>query len=75
MTVGTGTESEYITFGRDVARLDIASHQGNDFQMDDDYWAHLNRTVADFHEDGRFVVFPGYEWSANTPAGGDRNVI
>lgn len=74
-TVGTGTEAEYFTFGRDVARLDFTSHQGNDFQMDDDYWAHLNRVVADFHEDGRFVVFPGYEWSANTPAGGDRNVL
>ncbi|MFZ1754075.1 MAG: DUF3604 domain-containing protein, partial [Caldilineaceae bacterium] len=74
-TVGTGTEAEYFTFGRDVARLDFASHQGNDFQMDDAYWVHLNRTVSEFHADGRFVVFPGYEWSANTPAGGDRNVI
>ena len=74
-TVGTGTEAEYFTFGRDVARLDFASHQGNDFQMDDAYWAHLNRVVSEFHSDGRFVVFPGYEWSANTPAGGDRNVI
>lgn len=74
-TVGTGTEAEYFTFGRDVARLDFASHQGNDFQMDDAYWEHLNRIVSEFHAEGRFVVFPGYEWSANTPAGGDRNVI
>jgi hypothetical protein len=74
-TVGTGTEEEYFTFGRDVARLDFISHQGNDFQIDDDYWQHLNEMVAHFHEDGRFVVFPGYEWSANTPAGGDRNVF
>ena len=74
-TVGTGSEEEYFAFGRDVARLDFTSHQGNDFQMDDDYWRHLNHVVAKFHEDGHFVVFPGYEWSANTPAGGDRNVI
>jgi len=74
-TVGTGTEAEYFTFGRDVARLDFTSHQGNDFQIDDAYWQHLNAAVRSFHEDGRFVVFPGYEWSANTPAGGDRNVF
>jgi len=74
-TVGTGTEEEYFTFGRDVARLDFTSHQGNDFQMTDADWQRLNEVVQRFHEDGRFVVFPGYEWSANTTAGGDRNVI
>jgi hypothetical protein len=74
-TVGTGSEDEYFTFGRDVARLDFMSHQGNDFQMTDDYWHHLNETTRAYHEDGRFVVFPGYEWSANTPAGGDWNVF
>lgn len=74
-TVGTGTEVEYFTFGRDVARLDFTSHQGNDFQMTDKDWQRLNAVVRDFHADGRFVVFPGYEWSANTTAGGDRNVI
>jgi hypothetical protein len=74
-TVGTGDEDEYFTFGRDVARLDFASHQGNDFQISDDYWRHLNETTRKYHEDGRFVVLPGYEWSANTPAGGDLNVF
>ena len=28
-----------------------------------------------FQEDGRFVTFPGYEWSGNTGLGGDRNVL
>ncbi len=74
-TVGTGNEEEYFTFGRDWARLDFTSHQGNDFQMTDADWQRLNDVVHDFHDDGRFVVFPGYEWSANTTAGGDRNVI
>jgi hypothetical protein len=74
-TVGTGTEVEYFTFGRDVARLDFISHQGNDFQVTDEDWRRLNEATRFFHEDGRFVVFPGYEWSANTPAGGDRNVF
>jgi hypothetical protein len=74
-TVGTGTEREYFAFGRDWARLDVMSHQGNDFQMDDEDWTRLQDAVREVHEDGRFVVFPGFEWSANTPAGGDRNVI
>jgi len=74
-TVGTGTEAEYFAFGRDWARLDFTSHQGNDLQMDDEDWRRLNDTTRRFHEDGRFVVFPGYEWSAHSPAGGDRNVF
>lgn len=74
-TVGTGTELEYFEFGRRFAHLDVMSHQGNDFQMTDEDWSRLQDAVRRFHEDGRFVVFPGFEWSANTPAGGDRNVI
>lgn len=74
-TVGTGTEREYFTFGRHWAHLDVMSHQGNDFQVTEEDWARLEAAVAEAHEDGRFVVFPGFEWSANTPAGGDRNVI
>lgn len=74
-TVGTGTEDEYFTYGRDEARLDFTSHQGNDFQMTDEDWHRLNQVVSRYHVDGQFVVFPGYEWSANSPAGGDRNVF
>jgi hypothetical protein len=74
-TVGTGTEREYFAFGRDWARVDVMSHQGNDFQMTAEDWARLGEEVSHVHEDGKFVVFPGFEWSANTPAGGDRNVI
>ena len=74
-TVGTGDEDEYFTFGRDVARLDFTSHQGNDFQISDDYWQHLNDTTKKYHADEKFVVLHGYEWSANSPAGGDHNVF
>ncbi|MBL4685439.1 MAG: DUF3604 domain-containing protein [Nannocystaceae bacterium] len=74
-TVGTGTESEYFAFGRDWAQLDVMCHQGNDFQVTDEDWQRLNDVVRDYHVDGSFVVFPGFEWSANTPAGGDRNVM
>jgi len=74
-TVGTGTEEEYFTFGRDVARLDFISHQGNDFQVTDEDWRRLNDAIKSFDMPGKYVVFPGYEWSGNTSAGGDHNVI
>jgi hypothetical protein len=74
-TIGSGTERAYFEYARDAARLDFTSHQGNDFQVSDEIWKELNRLTAEFHEDKKFVVFPGYEWSANTPAGGDRNVF
>lgn len=73
-TVGTGTEVEYFTFARDVANLDFCSHQANDFQVTNEDWKRLNDVVKQFHKDGEFVVFPGWEWSGNSTAGGDRNV-
>jgi hypothetical protein len=63
-TVGTGTEEEYFTFARDVARLDLCSHQGNDFQMTDEDWQRLNDVIRRFHRDGSFVAFP----AGNGPA-------
>ncbi len=74
-TVGTGTESEYFVFARDWARCDFACHQGNDFQMSDEDWKRLNDVVRNANQSNRFAVMPGYEWSANTAAGGDHNVI
>ncbi|MEZ5773902.1 MAG: DUF3604 domain-containing protein [Hyphomicrobiaceae bacterium] len=73
-TLGTNTAAEYFAFGRDLARLDVMGHQGNDFQITDAFWRELNRVTAAFDVPGRFVAIPGYEWSANTAVGGDRNV-
>ncbi len=74
-TIGTNSLRDYFIFARDMARLDIAAHQGNDFQITDPFWAKINRTTAAFLQPGRFVTFPGFEWSGNTPLGGDRNVF
>ncbi len=73
-TIGTNTVREYFTFARDYALLDIAAHQGNDFQISDDLWGTINAVTKRFYDPGSFVTFPGYEWSGNTPLGGDRNV-
>ncbi len=74
-TVGTGTIDEYFAFGRDVALLDMMSHQANDFQVTEDEWRRLKGEIERYHEDGRCVIFVGYEWSGMTPGGGDRNVM
>ena len=74
-TIGTNSAEEFFGFARDCAFLDVASHQGNDFQITTPFWERLNRLTAEFEEPGRFVVFPGYEWSGNTGLGGDRNVL
>jgi hypothetical protein len=74
-TVGVGRIDDYFDFARNLAFLDATSHQGNDFQINDTFWKHLNKTTAKYDEPGRFVAFPGYEWSGNTAVGGDHNVF
>lgn len=74
-TLGTNPAREYFQFGRDRAYLDVMSHQGNDFQITGAFWRDLNAATAEMDEPGRFVCIPGYEWSANTAVGGDRNVM
>lgn len=74
-TVGINPMREYLEFARNIAFLDVTSHQANDFQITNAFWAEINALSDEFNEDGRFVVFPGYEWSGNTPVGGDHNVF
>jgi hypothetical protein len=73
-TCGTNTIEDYFAFARDVGLLDIVAHQGNDFEVSDAFWKTINATTARFHVPGELVTFPGYEWSGNTPLGGDRNI-
>ncbi len=74
-TIGTNSARDYFAFARDRAFLDVTGHQGNDFQITRAFWEELNALTREFNEDGRFIVFPGYEWSGNTGLGGDRNVF
>ena len=73
-TLGTNTAHEYFEFARDKAFLDVTGHQGNDFQITGAFWRHLNALCKEFDQPRRLVCIPGYEWSANTAVGGDRNV-
>lgn len=73
-TVGVGSVGEYLAFGRKVAALDFISHCGNDFQITKEHWQETKDAVRLYHQPGRYVTFLAYEWSGNTPAGGDHNV-
>ena len=73
-TIGTGSAEDYFKFARDRAFVDVTGHQGNDFQITNEFWRHLDELCARYNQDGAFVTIPGYEWSGNTGLGGDRNV-
>ena len=72
---GYGSVRHHFDFARHVAGLQVCSHQGNDHHVSLDLWERTRRETAAANEEGRFVAFLGCEWSAYTPAGGDRNVI
>ncbi|PIX62060.1 hypothetical protein COV03_04205 [Candidatus Uhrbacteria bacterium CG10_big_fil_rev_8_21_14_0_10_41_26] len=74
-TVGTNSAEDYFKFARGYGRLDIVSHQANDFQITNDFWTEINRLTKSYDRADHFVALPGYEWSGNSSLGGDHNVI
>jgi hypothetical protein len=74
-TVGTNPARDYFEFARDIAFLDIVGHQGNDFQISNEFWRELNELTTEFEQEHRFIAIPGYEYSPVTPLGGDRNIL
>ena len=74
-TIGTNSINDYFAFARDKAGLDVIVHQGNDFQITNEFWEKIQIVTKQFLDEGHFVTFPGYEWSGNTGLGGDRNVL
>lgn len=73
-TVGTGMLEDYYSFSRDKACIQFTGWQGNDFEVSDATWADIRKYTQKFNEEGKFLVYLGYEWSGTTPQGGDHNV-
>lgn len=74
-TIGTNSTEYNLTYGRDVAGLDVLAFAHNDFNITHERW---NRTVDMIREicvDGEFIAFPGTEWCGSSCAGGDHNVV
>jgi hypothetical protein len=67
---GTGTPDDYFSYARDIARLDVIA------LTDHDHWGArpldenpeiaelILQTALKFHEPGKFVTIPGYEWTS-----------
>lgn len=74
-TVGSGTVPEFLSYARDVARLDFVAHSANDFQIDTGAYATSLAACDADTVNGEFIAFGGFEWSGTTPVGGDHNVL
>lgn len=74
-TVGTNDTVYNLSYGRDVAGLDVLGYTANDFNITEKRWDAAVALIGELNEPGRFVCYPGTEWCGNSCAGGDRNVV
>lgn len=74
-TVGTNNTTYNLTYGRDVAGLDVFGYTANDFNITKARWDTAVKLIDEINKDGSFVCYPGTEWCGNSCAGGDHNVV
>jgi hypothetical protein len=74
-TVGTNNTTYNLTYGRDIAGLDVLGYTANDFQITKKNWEQACKTIEGLNKNGEFVCYPGTEWCGNSCAGGDHNVV
>jgi hypothetical protein len=72
---GAGTADEHYRYARHVAGVHMVTEQSNDHYVTSTVWDELRRAADANDEPGSFVTFLGCEWSPETAAGGDRNVV
>ena len=72
---GQGTAEHYYRFGRDDSKLDFLTMSEHDALMDDWEWRRLQELTRQYHDEGRFITYLGYEWSAQRRQGGHHNVL
>ncbi|MCB4809925.1 DUF3604 domain-containing protein [Methylovorus menthalis] len=74
-TVGTNDTLYNLSYGRDIAGLDVLGYTANDFNITEQRWDKAVALIHSLNETGRFVCYPGTEWCGNSCAGGDRNIV
>jgi len=74
-TVGTNSTIYNLSYGRDVAGLDVLGYTANDFQITKARWDQAVDLCRELNVNEQFVCYPGTEWCGNSCAGGDHNVI
>ena len=74
-TIGTNDTLYNLSYGRDVAGLDVLGYTANDFNITQERWDKAVVLIHALNEPGRFVCYPGTEWCGNSAAGGDRNIV
>ena len=66
--------ADFFAHARDVAGIQFAGYQRNaDVASSEDYAVQQDVERA-FHQPGRFIAIPGYEWSGRTWQGGHHNI-
>lgn len=66
---GTALPVDLVRYARDVAALDVVSLTDHDhwgmlfLDQNPELWDEIRRVDRDFHEPGRFVTIPGFEWT------------
>ena len=74
-TVGTNDTRYNLTYGRDVAGLDVLGYTANDFNVTKERWDKAVALIHALNRPGTFVCYPGTEWCGSSCAGGDHNVV
>ena len=74
-TVGTNDTTYNLTYGRDIAGLDVLGYTANDFNITRARWDKAVELIHQINQSGEFVCYPGTEWCGSSCAGGDHNVV
>ncbi len=71
---GRDTVEEFYEYARHVVGLDFCAVTDHAFELLDEIWRYCKEVTNRYNQPGRFVTFHGFEWSGQTPIGGDHNV-
>ena len=66
--------SDFFRYARDVSGIAFTGYQPNGHRVTAEDWDIQQQAECAFHQPGRFVPVPGFEWSGEVRMGGHHNV-